>query len=309
MTTFQHFGLFFTSEHVQNARKHRNAEPFRTAWDYLQNNDSPPGTLARLQWNGLRYRFGEHVGAGEEAVISLQNGVRLDIESGGELFEAFATTITLAQCFEMVRSHPALSSEAQAIWLGRFSSQVELLNRTSGNLSLADRLWLGLLNVTAGIVLEVDQKFDAGADVYRRVIHDDVRPEGYLPRAVEGNDGGSLRRQLLSVAALVLMAEAAGHVGVDLWNYTSRGVSVLTAAAYLIYYYYYPDQWRWDTLTEAESTPVFKEHGAFLEMLNYHEHPKDIKLLLDNLRPFYSLSTGGLTTLSHGLAARRGLFG
>jgi hypothetical protein len=223
-------------------------------------------------------------------------------------FDALAAAITLAQGFELVRDHPAWSPDSQSAWSGRFAGLGDFLNRQPETITLVERIWIGLLNVAVGIVLEDETRLQAGADVYRQVIDNDIRPEGYLTLAVEGGDGGSLWRQMLAVGGLVLTAEAAAHVGLDLWNYTSRGISVVTAASYLIYYYYYPDQWRWDTLTEADTKQLFKEHGGFLEMVNRHARPKDIKLLFDDLRPFYNLTGGGLTTLSHALSARRGLF-
>ena len=309
MTNFQHFGLYLTSEHVQNARKNREREPFHAAWAYLGEQDVQPDTLAAIQWNGLRYRFEDDIQAGEQAVIDLQTGIGLDVDGSLSDFDALAAAITLAQGFELVRDHPAWSSETQSAWSGRFAGLGDFLNRQPETITLVERIWIGLLNVAVGIVLEDVARLQAGIDVYRQVVDNEIRPEGYLTLAVEGGDGGSLWRQILAVGGLVLTAEAAEHVGLDLWNFTSRGISVVTAASYLIYYYYYSDQWRWDTLAEADTKQLFKEHGAFLEMVNRHARPKDIKLLLDDLRPFYNLTGGSLTTLSHALSARRGLFG
>jgi hypothetical protein len=165
------------------------------------------------------------------------------------------------------------------------------------------------LNLAAGIVLEDAARLTAGSAIYRDIIDHEVRPEGYLSAAVNQSGGGSFWRQLMAVNGLVLMAEAASHIGLDLWGYTSRGISVITAASYAIYYYYYPDQWRWDTLSETDTSALFKAHGGWLEIINRHARPKDAKLLLDDLRPIHDLSGGGLTTLSHALPARRGLFG
>jgi hypothetical protein len=309
MTNFQHFGLYFTPEHVQNARKNREREPFRTAWAYLGEQDAQPGTLAAIQWNGLRYRFDDDAQAGEQAVIDLQTGIGLDVDGSLSDFDALAAVIALAQCFELVRDHPAWSPESRSGWLDRFTGLGDFLNRQPETITLVERVWTGMLNIVVGIVLEDETRLQAGADVYRQVIDHDIRPEGYLPLAVEGGDGGSLWRQMWAVGGLVLTAEAASYVGLDLWSYTSRGISVVTAASYLIYYYYYPDQWRWDTLAEADTKQLFKEQGAFLEMVNHLVRPKDLKLLLDDLRPFYNITGGGLTTLSHALSARRGLFG
>ena len=159
------------------------------------------------------------------------------------------------------------------------------------------------------MVLEDETRLAAGADIYRETISHDVRPEGYLPLIVEGEDGGSLYRQLRAVEALVLTAEAAAHVGLDLWGFNARGVSVITAAAYMTYYYYYPASWRWDAIAEPDAKALFKSHSAYVEMVNYHAVQKDLQLLLKELRPLYSPPAGGLTTLTHGSPPRRGLFG
>jgi hypothetical protein len=309
MTNFQHFGLYFTPDHAQKAIKNRDHEPFQAAWNLLLDTDSHPGAPAAIQLNGLLYRFNDDIEAGLEAVEALQSGIGLYEDDAPLELEALEMNIILAQCFELVRDHVAWTSETQAEWLQQYMAQVEAFNRAANNIPLVERVWLGLVNIAAGIVLEDAACLDAGAAIYRQTIDTDIRPEGYLPLAVEGSDGGSLYRQLFTVSALVLMAEAASHVGLDLWDYTSRGISVVTAASYLIYYYYYPDQWRWDTVSQESATELFRSNGAFLEMVNLHARPQDLKLLLDDLRPLYSVSGGGLTTLSHALPNRRSLFG
>lgn len=310
MINFQHFGLYFTPDHVQKAVKNRDQEPFQAAWTLLLDTDSHPAAPAAIQLNGLLYRFNDDVEAGQEGVEALQSGMGLYEDAAPLELEALAMNVILAQCFEFVHDHPAWTHESQTFWLQQYTAQVEGFNHATHNdIPLVERVWLGLVNIAAGIVLEDSARVEAGAAIYRQTIDNDIRPEGYLPLAVEGNDSGSLYRQIFSVGALVLMAEAAAHIGLDLWGYTSRGISVVTAASYLIYYYYYPDQWRWDTISQEEVAELFRSNGAFLEMVNLHTRPKDLKLLLDDLRPLYSLSGGGLTTLSHALPNRRGLFG
>ncbi len=307
MTHFQHFGLYFTPDHVERALKNRDHEPFQAAWALLLDTDSHPAAPASIQLNGLLYRFNDDLAAGQEAVEALQSGIGLYDDDAPLELEALAMNVILAQCFELVRDHPAWTAETQTAWLQQYTAQVDAFNHVA-NLPLVERIWLGLVNIAAGVVLEDEIRLEAGATIYRETIDNDIRPEGYLPLAVEGSDGGSLYRQLFSVNALVLMAEVASHIGLDLWGYTSRGISVVTAASYLIYYYYYPDQWRWDSVSQEEVAELFRTNGAFLEMVNLHARPKDLKLLLDDLRPLYSLN-GGLTTLSHALPNRRGLFG
>jgi hypothetical protein len=158
--------------------------------------------------------------------------------------------------------------------------------------------------------LEQPERVEAGAEVYRRVIREDIRPDGYIQGAVEGGNGLGFFRHIVSTQALVLMAEAAKHIGVDLWGFEERGVSVVTAAAYPLYYYYFPQKWRWDKeLTEDVAQRTFREHGGFLEMVNHYRPLHDIGLLLNEWRPVFDVYGGGLTTLTHGGVARRGLFG
>lgn len=306
MVVPSHCGLYFTNEHIQQARQAREREPFKTAWAFLLEQEQTEA-LSAAQWNALRYRFTDDLPAGEQAVRLL-----LDLDMGmktGSNLDSLASAMVLAQMFEMLRDHPAFEAGEQAQWLDAFAALVTDLNNAVPLVTYLESLWLGALNTAAGIVLEREEWFEAGAEVYRQTVRDDIRPEGYLPRAVEGNDGGSLYRQLLAVKALVLMAEMASHAGLDLWNYASRGVSVMTACAYLFFYYYYPEKWRWEAISELDTRLLFREHGGFLEMVNRRARPGDVKLMLDDLRPIYDASGGGLTTLSHGLPVRRGLFG
>jgi len=301
MPTFNHSGLYFTDHHIQTARKHRDQEPFAAAWALLD--ASPPADpLAAALWNGFRYRLGENLGAAQDAIIALESGLGLD----GTDFNALENAVILTHTYELVRDR--FASTPERIWRERFTVHIDQLNNPLPA-GFVEHLWLGLLNLTAGITLEDEARFASGVETFQQTIQNEVRPEGYLPRAVEGGDGGSLARQLLSVGALVLMAEAASHVGLDLWNYASRGISVNTAAAYCIYYYYYPDKWRWDALTADQASPIYRDHGAFLEIVNQRSRPKDLKLLLDDLRPCFNPAGGGLTTLTHALPPRRGLFG
>lgn len=323
MPAYQHYGLFFSADQVKTAQNQQNSEPFHAAWEVLNHppaNDSD--TLNKTFIHALRYRLNDDLKAGADALRELQNGIGLD--PSGAVLHDLMRTVTLAQIFELISDHPEFSGSDRDTWLRRFAQHIEHLNQTTTQLSpessgqglratshspLLPTLWQGLVNLCAGIVLESDSLFEAGAQAYRETIDRDIRPEGYLPHAVEGEDGGSLERQLLAVAALTLMAEAARHVNVDLWGYSSRGISAITANLYCIYYYYYPDQWRWDTVTEAQSTPLYQALGGFFEIFNQHTRTNDLKLMFEALRPFYNPAVGGLTTLTHAVAGKRKLFG
>lgn len=305
MPRYAHFGLYFTPAQVESASKHRTHAPYAAAWTALDTLQ-PSDPIAAAVIQGLRWRFQDDAEAGEEAVRKLLNGIGL--EGGGDYLTALWSGAALAHTVELVRDHPAFAAHTSP-WMNRFAERIDQLNLTPNNAGFVDHIWLGLVNLLAGIVLEDDRRFEQGTAIFQKTIREDVRPEGYLPRAVEGHDGGSLWRQLLASGALVLMAEAAAHVGVDLWNVESRGISVITAASYSLYYYYYPDQWRWDPMNEELARPLFQEWSGFIEIANRHARLRDVRLMLDELRPFFNPAAGGLTTLSHCEPPRRGLFG
>jgi hypothetical protein len=172
-----------------------------------------------MQLDGLRYRFDGDLHAGEQVVSRLG---RVSFEDDLPYLDSLANTLTLAQCFETVRDHPSFSPVSQARWVAGLRERVEHLNQPIYAADYGERLWLGALNAGAGIALENEAIFNAGVEVYRQAVRDDIRPDGYITRAVDDpalkGDGQSLYRQLLAVQALALTAEAASHAGVDPGN-------------------------------------------------------------------------------------------
>ncbi len=308
---FNHCGLYFTEEQVQQAQRARDSEPYLSAYLFLREREQRG--IAAAQWYGLRYRFDDNADAGERAVEKLQDGIDEPLSDDLPYLDAIAETLMLAQSFEMTRDHPAWSVEAQTRWINRYSDRVNQLSSSPYNDTQVENLWLAALVLVTGIVLERDEIMQAGIEVFQRTVDNEISPRGHILKAVEGQDGGSLYRQILSASALVLMAEAASHCGIDLWSYNNRGVSVVTAAVYPIYYFYTPDQWTWDEgITLDEAQLLFRRYGGYLEMVNRKTGYRDLKPLLEDLRPIYDPHGGGLTTLTHGVAVkpkRRGLFG
>jgi hypothetical protein len=306
MPTYPHCGLTFTPEHIQIAHKNRDREPFQSAWAFLESNH-PTDPIAALSLDGFRWRFAQDAAAGDRAIIQLSSGLGLDALGQSHL-DTLAAAVALAQAFELLRDHPALTSEAQSRWIASYRALLDHLNQPTGQLGLLEYIWLGCVNLCSGIALEAEERFAAGVETFRRVIDQEIRPEGYLPNIVSGADGGSLFRELYAVGALVIMAEAASHAGVDLWSYSSRGISVSTAAAYVTYYYYYPGQWRWDEgITEDTARPLYQACASLFEIYYRRSNAKEVKLLLDELRPCFNPYLGGLTTLTHP-PVKRGLF-
>ena len=109
------------------------------------------------------------------------------------------------------------------------------------------------------ISAEDESIFSDSVERFQHIIERDVHPEGYLPEAVEiAPEAAALNSQISSAQALVLMAEMARCVEVDLWSFEQRGVSVLTAASYPLYYFFYPEKWPWNGEQWKPSDGVLK---------------------------------------------------
>ena len=297
---FNHYGLYLTDEHVQAARKGRDRDPLKRAWAQL-NEFQTSADLAAVLIAGFRYRFDDNTNAGMQAADMLYNFAY----PSGSTLDTFMTMAAVAQSYELLR--PLFSPDKQTRWLTDFEAHLSTLGSGA---AYHEYLWREALRLFAGIVLDKPEMVEAGAETYRRAIREDIRPDGYIQGAVEGRDGQSYFRHVVSTQALVLMAEAAKHAGVDLWGYEQRGVSVVTAAAYPLYYYCYTAGWRWGLdLTEEVTQRALRAHGGFLEIVHHARPLHDIGLLLKDWRPLFDLYGGGFTTLSHGSVARRGLFG
>jgi hypothetical protein len=301
-----HFGLFFTAQHVRQAQQNAAREPFASAWAFL-NTHQPQDTLYAAQGSALRWRFG---GSDDEAVAALARLAQvLDDDAELPLLDGIGHAVITVQTFEMLRDHPSASPSLQARVVDWLYERVGSLNEAVYEQSYVESLWLALITLVTGIVLEREPIFQRGAQVFMATIADDISPRGHIERAVKAGDGSAMTRTLQAVSALVLMAEAAAHVGVDLWRYQVRGVSVATAAIYPIYYFYVTDKWTWEAIEPDAVQAAFRAHGGYLELLYRQSGVKDLLPLLDELRPIYDPLAGGLPTLSHAPPQRaRGLF-
>ncbi len=294
-----HFGLYFTSQHVETARRHRKRNPFRAAWRALESQAPSHEKLAFTQWAGFRYRFMDDVSAGERGASVLIP--LLQSLDGDDVLHLLAAV----QCVELLRGHPAVQPQ--------LPTALQLVEDAQAALHLSesylDRLWEAAATLAVGVALEDSGRVESAAAVYRAVVDEDIHPEGYIRPLVEEADGQTFNRQFEAVAALTFTAEAALHFGLNLWEYNNRGVSLITAATYLVFYYHFPEKWHWEEGVTAEKVrPLFAQHGGFVEMLNKYTPPRQVGTLLDDLRPIYDVYGGGFTTLSHGVVQRRGLF-
>lgn len=309
MLTIQHDGLYFTQDHIARTKNGKNQSPLAGAFARLERND--PLDAANPLWGAFRYRFMEDSQAGIQSILAIEAQLETPPTEDTTYLETVAETISAAQAFEMLRNHPEFSFVRKAGWMNRLEARVDSLSTSPYKDSYVENLWMGALVMASGIVLEREDIFQIAVEVFQNAIDYDIRPQGHIPRAIEGGDGGAMYRQIAAVTALTLMAEAASHAGVDLWNYENRGISITTAAIYPIYYFYTTEKWMWDKeLSSGEVQMWFKRFGGYLEFIKRRSSIRDLNPLLEDLRPIFTPFAGGLTTLTHGEPTRRrGLFG
>lgn len=324
-----HISLIFSQAQIETAKTHRLESPFDEAWKLLDAH-SPISAVEAAQLNGLRYRFNKDVHAGAITLANLETHLSADLDLNRAINEVIVEAFVWTQCVELVRNHPNMTDSQLTQFIARLSGYHDQLAHYAdeNDLLVSESLWLMVFNMALSIVTEDKARFNACVATYKDAIDSEVHPEGYLPRAIDGETGlDNFINQIRSVQALVLMAEMARHVGVDLYAYNNRGVSVITAATYPLYYYFYPEKWKWveevykggkkieaETISDDDAKRIYREHAGFLEILNlyYDNRPlKAIRMILDDLRPTYDMSSGGLTTLTHGYTERkrRRLFG
>lgn len=301
-----HFGLFFTPKYVEYAQHNADREPFASAFARLRQGSIEGAAV--VQWAGLCYRFLNDTEAGEIALTTMDRLLN-DMGEQSSYLNAIWDALLFAHAVEMLCDHPAVHPAQLARWREGVYERTQLLNERVYALSFLETLWLGLVNMAAGVVLEREPIFQQGAQAYRDAVSRDISPRGHIEPLTKRGEMSVMLQSVLGVGALVMMAELAAHVGVDLWGYEVRGVSVMTCALYPIYYFYVTDKWKWEETTPEEVQAVFRAHGGYLEIVNKRHAPRDMKPLLEDLRPIVDPLAGGFPTLSHGVAPRRGLFG
>lgn len=303
--TEPHFALYFTPEHVAMARANAPVPPFDEAWEALrQRQPAHPLDFA------FRALLLEEPDSARQALGGLLRQAKAGL--GAEHYAGRASRfVACLQAFEIVRGLPNLEWDEAAQWLD-YAAEAGTALLGEADLLPHEALWRNLVRLALAIALEQPDQAQASVDEFRRVIAEDVRPQGFISAVVAGEDGGSLFRQIEAAAALVLTAEAGQTAGYGLWDFDVRGVSVLTAALLPHYYFYDTRKWKWDRGVLPEDVQaVFQRVGGYLEMVNRRAPNKDIQIVLEDLRPLNTPLAGGWTTLSHGLLEkkRRGLFG
>ena len=284
-------GLFHREADLQLARDNREREPIRGALARLDAPEADP--LAEACQSALRGQLFDNVEAGFRAAVSLRQANLELADDLGDIQRAFAWFSVAA----MLRGHDAWEASWRDVIAGALDGFSETDEALRG-------LWLGALAMAAGILLESDDAIQRGVAVYRRFVDEQIHPEGFLKGIADLDDApGRYEAQVSGSCALVMLAEMAALVGLDLWSYDSRAVSVFTAVTYTHYYYFFPEKWRWEAdLTRERTNAIMRREGAFMELVNRRGPPAGIEQFLAEQRPLFCAYGGGLTTLTHGLA-------
>ena len=291
--------LFFSQEDLQLARDNREREPISSALTLLDS--QPEDALEMAQLKALTYLLNQDDASSRAAIEALQPQ-DFNIDESANLL-AIKRLLGWLSVMSMLGEHPLW----QAMETERFAeigSASLRLNQSIDDSDMLRRFWLAAVTMATGILLDDDAQFDGAAAVYRRAVDQHIHPEGYIKGIVDV-EGAELtyEAQLSATCALVLLAEMAEQVGVDLWTYNNRAVSTNTAATYSFYYYFFPERWRWEPdLTRERTVAAVRREGAFFEMVNRRNPLRGVEQLFAERRPLFSAYGGGLTTLTHGLA-------
>ncbi len=307
MTEFTHEGLYFDAVALERVRQNPRRAPFKVTLAILADLH-PKDPIAATVAAAFRYRFLDDTKSAAQATSHLiEHGVGFRLPANIAYAEACAVTVAVGHAFEMIRD--TIPADARRGWLRLYNERLEELRAVDEDRALLDRIWRTTAKIVGAIVLERSEVFVLGTDDFRRIVDNDIHPEGYFPSIVEKSKGGALVKQVLAAKGLVLAAEAATHQGTNLWDHEMRGISAKTAAIYAAAYYEYRDQWPWDEPPDEEhNNKFYQENAAFLEILNRQLRPVVLKTTLAQLRPQFDPLGGGLTTLSHADPASRGLF-
>lgn len=320
----EHIGLYFGQSQIKLIQEQYQKDAhLQTAWAWLtaesgailsiknpKNQREASRSIIKPELDNLgraieaafRYRFLEDESAAETGLAILRDDLKFTPREN--LQETIQTTIASAHCFEMLREQ---FTEAHQ-WLEEFVSFTDSLLKEAVDAPTLTQIWTIPLQIIRAIVLEDETIFEAGTALYRQAVDELIHPEGYIKPIVKGQENAvkAYQEMTLACAALVLAAEAAKQAGVNLHTYANRDVSLVTSATYLTYYYFYPKKWQWgEGLTENDTETIFREHGAWLDMLAHYQIPRGAELLLEQQRPFFNASIGGLSTLSHFKAASK----
>lgn len=311
MTQIPHFAIYFSAQDLENIKQNSRREPFKSALATLKTM-TPDDPIAQAVAGGFRWRLLDDAdSAAKTRQLLIEQGAGFNIPDEMPYAEQCAVLMAVGHAFEMVRDDERMADDARMGWLRVYDQQVQARLQTPFEaLPLLDAIWRTALAIVSSVVIERHGDLVVASEDFKRIINEQIHPEGYMPAIVQHSEGGALIRQLLAAKGLVLAAEAGTQAGLNLWGYELRGISARTPAIYAAAYYEYRESWRWDTPPDAaENDALYHDHAAFLEMLNRQLRPEILRNTMTKLRPMFDAYGGGMTTLSHGVAQRRGLFG
>lgn len=201
-------------------------------------------------------------------------------------------TMTIA-C-EMVKANSEKDFSDFFKWDRKQCLKLIKLNRRENNLLY----WLGAHAITSGIANEDRKLFDYACQIYKTAIKSDIIDEGQMPKETAREYRG-IHYTFFAIDPLIFIAEAAKHQGKDLFSYSYKGKSILTAIKYILPYIKHPETWHWSN--QKQDFSVFPRiHSGWCEVAYREYRLKGLKDFLEKNRPIFDPRNGGAGTLFHG---------
>lgn len=336
---FVHSGLFYDSEYVRNVRNNADMEPWRTALQQLRSSaDDYLGIIPkpiRGRWNvpspyddsldneiavrpikessqamlvlAQYYMFGggEKYASKSVQIANAWTGSLMELESIQAVYEAGWEMLVMAQAAEALREYPgwdARDREAFGHWLNERTWHALTRNVTHNN----HVYWIAALAAATGVFTEDRGLFQWAISIYKDAITYGVAPDGHMPEETKRGRLGMFY-QSYAIEPLALIAEIARRQGNDLWEFKYQGKDLKLAIDYLVRFFDRPEDWPWARSRQDLSFLDLRtnQKAGWFEIAYYRYRDPEIAEYLEKVRPVFDRRSGGMTTLTHGLAFDR----
>lgn len=323
-----HAGLIFSNEEIEYAKKHLTEQPQKVAYNQLKIiADSafsykpkpvkgmlsiPRFYVDRAGWRKASYELETSA----KMMISCANIYRITdeqkyAEKAIKIANAWTDSITeyatkqaqyeanwhlqtMATACELIHTYFKKDIKDFLKWDYSQCLKLERLNKESNNLLY----WLAAHMITAAVTNEDKQLFDRACEIYKNAIKEDIAQDGHMPKETARGYRG-IHYTFFAIDPLIFIAEIAKHQGYDLFSYSHKNKSLLTAIKYVLLFIKNPETWPWSK--DKQDFSVFPRiHSGWCEIAYREWKLKELKDFLDKNRPLFDARTGGAQTLVHG---------
>ncbi|MDD5239884.1 MAG: alginate lyase family protein [Candidatus Omnitrophica bacterium] len=157
--------------------------------------------------------------------------------------------------------------------------------------------WLGAYLITTAITKEDKKLLKKACQIYKDAIKNDITYQGDMPKETIRKSRG-IHYTFFAIDALVYIAEAAKHQGIDLFSYKFKGKSLFTAIDYILPFVKYPETWIWSKKTQDFSVFPYI-HSGWCEIVHRYKKTIALQEFLKKYRPVFDSRIGGAQTLFH----------